>query len=126
MKRDTNLIVGILGVALAVGFFLPWIDGGGHFTLSGWFFVKSSYVAWHTRLALGLLPLAGAAMAVAGFTNSPTAPALGSITGLGVLGYMFFRLAWGFVKTTGFGLWIVLAAAVVAIIVGATRRKPAA
>ena len=122
MKGNKNLVLTVAGLAMVVGFFLPWIDVGGAFTVSGWDFVKSSHVAWHTRMVLLLLPIAGALLALAGLAGGAAAASLGVATGLGVFGYMFFRIAWGFIKTTGLGLWMVLGAAAVAVVFGLAAR----
>lgn len=123
-ERSATLM-GMCGLALVVGFFMPWLDLGGVASISGWDLVKSSHVAWTTRFMLALCPLGGAALALAGFGRSRSASGLSLGMGLGVLGYLFFKLAWGFIKTTGFGLWIVIAAAVVAVIAAADRKPRA-
>ena len=62
-------------------------------------------------------------------TKSPPGPgtrraALISLcTGLGILGYTIFKVAYAFAKVTGWGLWLILAAAVVAVILGVTTNR---
>jgi hypothetical protein len=121
MKRDMWL--GVLGAAIVFGFFLPWIDVGGHVKVSGWDFVREGSLAWHTRLLLAMCPIAGGALAVAGFTRARGAASAGIATGAAILGYVFYKLAWGFMKVTGIGLWMVLAAAALAIVVGLAARS---
>jgi hypothetical protein len=120
MKRDAWL--GVLGAAILFGFFLPWIDVGGAVKVSGWDFVREGSLAWHTRLLLALCPIAGGSLALAGFTRARTAASAGIATGAGILGYVLYKMAYGFIKLTGVGLWMVLAAAALALVVGLTAR----
>jgi hypothetical protein len=120
MKRDMWL--GVLGAAILFGFFLPWIDVGGAVTVSGWDFVREGSLAWHTRLLLALCPIAGGSLAVAGFTRARGAASAAIATGAAILGYVVYKMAYGFIKVTGVGLWMVLAAAALALVVGLTAR----
>jgi hypothetical protein len=120
MKRDMWL--GVLGAAILFGFFLPWIDVGGAVTVSGWDFVREGSLAWHTRLLLALCPIAGGSLAVAGFTRARGAASAAIVTGAAILGYVVYKMAYGFIKVTGVGLWMVLAAAALALVVGLTAR----
>ena len=120
MKRDMWL--GVLGAAIFLGFFLPWIDVGGAVKVSGWDFVREGSLAWHTRLLLALCPIAGAALAVSGFTHAHRAASLAIGTGVGILGYVVYKMAYGFIKLTGVGLWMILAAATVALVMGLASR----
>jgi hypothetical protein len=120
-KRDMWL--GVLGAAIVFGFFLPWIDVGGHVKVSGWDFVREGSLAWHTRLLLALCPLAGGSLAVAGFTRARGAVSAAIATGGGILGYVVYKMAYGFIKLTGVGLWMVLAAAALALLVGLTAKS---
>jgi len=120
-KRDMWL--GVLGAALVFGFFLPWIDVGGHVKVSGWDFVREGGFAWHTRLLLALCPIAGGALAVAGFTRARGAASAGIATGAGILGYVVYKMAYGFIKLTGVGLWMVLVGAALALVVGLMAKS---
>jgi hypothetical protein len=120
MKRDMWL--GVLGAAIFLGFFLPWIDVGGAVKVSGWDFVRDGHLAWHTRLLLILCPIAGATLAVSGFTRAPRAASFAVGTGAGILGYVLYKMAYGFIKLTGVGLWMILAAAAVALVMGLASR----
>jgi hypothetical protein len=112
------------GVALMVGFFLPWIDLGGFVRVSGFDAVWHGGAAWYTRGLLALLPFAGAALALAGLTGSRSAPLLGLGVGGGVLGYVLVKTVWSFVETTGWGMWLVLGGATVALVAGTLRARP--
>ena len=123
MTRDTNasLLLGLTGVAMVLGFFLPFLDVGAVATASGWDIVTSARFAWTTRLAVGALPIAGGVLALAGFAGAAEARKISFAVGATALGFMAFKLAWGFLKVTGVGLWLVIAAAAVALVVGAAR-----
>ena len=120
MKRDMWLSA--LGAAIVLGFFLPWIDVGGAVKVSGWDFVREGSLAWHTRLLLAMCPIAGLSLAISGFTRARGAANLAIATGIGIIGYVVYKMAYGFIKLTGVGLWMVLAAAAVALIVGLASR----
>jgi hypothetical protein len=45
------------------------------------------------------------------------------VTGLGVLGYTGFKVAYAFAKVTGWGLWLVLAAGAIALFLGLTANS---
>lgn len=119
-QRDTWLAV--VGAAIVFGFFLPWIDVGGAAKISGWDFVRQSGLAWHTRLLLAMCPIAGLSLAIAGFTRAKGAVNVALGTGAGILGYVVYKVGYGFIKVTGIGLWMVLAAAAIALVVGLTAR----
>ena len=120
MRKDAQLAVTLVGAAMVVGFFCPFIDIGA-VTVSGWDIVTSAKFGWTTRLALALLPLGGGALALAGLSGGE-ARRLSFGMGAGILGFLLFKLAWGFLKVSGFGLWMVIAAAIVALGMGIARR----
>lgn len=123
MNGERNsMLLGVTGLALVVGFFMPWIDVAGIGGVSGWDMVRSEQLSLITRAILALCPLGGAALALSAFGHSRRAGQLALGVGGGVLGYTFYKLAYGFIKVTGAGLWIVLAAGVVAVAVGLTAR----
>src|SRR5689334_9107728 len=113
MRKDGAMLMGLLGVAMVVGFFLNWLDLGAFGGISGYEFVKMKHgVAWTTKLFLVLLPLGGALLAFAGFSGSRSTPLIAMSMGIGILGYTLFKLAWNFIQASGIGLFIVLGAAV--------------
>lgn len=120
MQRDTAL--GILGGAIVVGFFMPWIDVGGHVQASGWELLRADGLGWAHRIALALCPVAGVALALAGLARLGSAAAIATATGAAILGYTVYDLARSFIHVTGTGLWIVLASAAIALVVGLSAR----
>jgi hypothetical protein len=125
MKKDIHFVMALTGAAMVVGFFLPFLDVGVA-GASGWDIVRSDAFAWTTRLAVACLPLGGAALALAGLTRSDGARKISWTMGAGILGFLFFKLAWGFFKVTGTGLWMVIGAATIALLVGLGSRKRSA
>ena len=115
--------MGVAGCALVFGFFMPWIDIAGFGGLSGWELVKEGGLSTSTRLILSLCPILGVALAVSAFSKSRAASTVSAAAGAAVLGYTVFKIAYAFVKITGWGLWIVLAAAVVALFIGLATRS---
>jgi hypothetical protein len=123
MQKDRKSTwMGIAGIALVVGFFMPWIDLGGLVSVSGWDLVRDSHISLGTRVIFALCPILGAALAFAAFGGSRNAAKVSIAAGLGVLGYTGFKIAYTFAKITGWGLWLVLAAGVVALIFGLAAR----
>jgi hypothetical protein len=123
-KRGQTALV-LSGLALVVGFFLPWVDVGGIFTVSGFSMVWRAEGAGTTRLLLGLVPLVGALLAVAGLTGSRKTTGIALAAGGGILGYFIYSFTRAFFATTGIGLWLVLAAASVALVAGLASKKSA-
>lgn len=123
MQKDRrNTWMGVAGIALVVGFFMPWIDLGGLVSVSGWDLVRDSHISLGTRAIFALCPVVGAALAIAAFGGSRSTATVSVAAGLGVLGYTGFKIAYTFAKITGWGLWLVLAAGVVALIFGLAAR----
>jgi hypothetical protein len=121
-NRGKTIMVGV-GIALVVGFFLPWIDLIPGHGVSGWDLVRSSQVSLITRMLFALCPLGGVAMIVAGLGGGRAASGVAMGTGGLILGYTAYKLGYFFIKVTGVGLWLILAAAIVALIAGLVYRK---
>ena len=120
----TQLWMGVAGLALVFGFFMPWIDILGLVNASGWDLVRDDHLGLGTRAVIGLCPVAGGALAFAAFNKSENAAWIALASGLGVLGYTGFKVAYAFTKITGWGLWLVLAAGGVSLVLGlATKRR---
>jgi hypothetical protein len=127
MNRKESLTPALCGAALLVGFFLPWLDVGGMISASGWDMFWGKGASWSTKLWLLGFPLAGIALIVTGLGgDARKAAGVAAASGGILIGWMLFRLAWGFFKTTGIGLWMVIAAAIVALIFGLATRGSAA
>jgi hypothetical protein len=122
VSRANWLLVGA-GAALVVGFFLPWLDLGRVIGMSGWDMVRSGHASTWTKVVLALVPLLGAGLAFAGLGGGKRAANAALVAGGAIVGYTTYKVAYGFFKTTGIGLWLVLTAAAVALIVGLVNRS---
>jgi hypothetical protein len=100
-----------------VGFFLPWFDSGG-LGISGWGMVRHLPLSFITKGLLVMCPIGGALLLLAAFVDGRAASGVGLAVGGGTLAYFGYK----FVSITGVGLWLVLAAAVVAVIWGLATR----
>jgi hypothetical protein len=116
------------GAALVAGFFLPWVDAGGSFSFSGFDLVLESHQGLFARIVVLMVPLLGASLVVAGLRGGKSAVTTALVTGGAILGYPTYKFIVGFIQTTGVGLWMVLGAAILALVVGLSARtkKPAA
>jgi hypothetical protein len=125
MSKRGQTGLALAGLALVVGFFLPWIDVGGVFTVSGFAMVWRGEGGGIGRFLLAMVPLVGVALACAGVLGSRKAAGIALAAGGGIFGYFLWTLARGFIATTGIGLWLVLGASVAALVFGLTAKKPA-
>lgn len=116
-RKSVNGVLVVTGIAAVVAFFLPFLDLGGIASASGWEILVADHVELSMRVALLALPLGGLALIGAGATQSDKARWVGVAFGLGVFGYLGFQMVRVFVATTGWGLWITLAAAATALTV---------
>jgi hypothetical protein len=126
-KKSGNIAVIGAGIALVVGFFLPWIDVGGVVGVSGWELFQTSEISLITRLVFLAAPIGGVALILAGLGGGRAASSAGIAVGSVVIGYTVYKVAYTFFKISGVGLWLVLGAGVLALIFGiATHQKKSA
>ena len=121
--NKSHSAVALVGVALIAGFFLPWISLGLLGGISGWDMVVHGDGEYLSRLALLGVPVLGGALLAAGLGKSRAAASLGVLGGVGILGYVAVKIAWGLLMGTGLGLWLVLGGAVAAIVIGARAQQ---
>lgn len=117
MKIEGRTMMGAAGGALLAGFFLPWIDlgMGGAAQASGLDMVTNGYGWSSARLVVLLVPIAGALLLAAAVKGVPALRKISLVTGLGFLAYGVVQTVRTFFAVTGFGLWLVIAAALVAL-----------
>jgi len=116
--------IAISGAGLIAGFFLPWISYGG-FHISAFEMATAPgafSIAPFATVMLCLMPVAGLAMLLSALANAKAMRAISVVTGLGILGYGGYRIASEFIAASGWGLWIVIGAAVAAIAVPLALR----
>lgn len=120
MKATTGrLLIGIAGLTLLVGFFLPWVDVGGmgfRMQASGYFAVRSSHAFGMIEAVMLAVPLGGIAMMVAAFKSARAARIVSLSCGLGLAGYSAYKIVSTFFAVTGWGLWLVIAAGAFAMV----------
>jgi hypothetical protein len=114
-KLDARSLMGLAGALMVVGFFLPWIDAGGMFGVSGLDMVRAGWGWSFARIMLLMVPVAGAILVAAAAMKSPQTKRISLGIGLGFVGYGLFKLVQAFFALSGFGLWITIAAAMLAI-----------
>lgn len=122
-RKTANVVLVGAGIASVVAFFLPFLDLGGLVSASGWEILVGDHVPWMTRIAMLALPLGGLGLIVAGASGSKNARLAGFGFGAGVYGYMGFQMVRLFFATTGWGLWLTLAAALVALVAALGSKK---
>jgi len=123
-KLDARTWMGLAGAMMVVGFFLPWVDAGGMFGVSGLDMVRAGWGWSFARIMLLLVPISGAVLVAAAATKSPHTKRISVGIGLGFLGYGVFKIVQAFFAFSGFGLWITIGAAVLAIAVPLLGRRP--
>jgi len=123
--KKTSIALVAAGLVLLVGFFLPWIHIGP-VAISGWDLVRSDQLTLFQKIVFSLCPIAGAGLALSALVGGRRTALVAVGAGVGVLGYTGYKIADAFFAITGLGLWLILAAAAVALIVGlagsVTRR----
>ena len=122
-RKTLNGVLVLVGIAAVVAFFLPFLDVGGLVQASGWDVLVGEGVPWTMRLALLGVPFGGVAMIASGATNYRGARWVGLGFGLSVFGYLGFQMVRLFIATTGWGLWITLAAAATAAVVAVVAKS---
>lgn len=122
-KSNADIPVTLVGAAVVIAFFLPFLDFGGVAVASGWDVVTAKFVPWSTQLVLVLLPVAGVALAVVGATGHRRARPLAFFFGMAVFGYLAYQLVRIFFAATGLGLWVTLAAAAAGLVLALRKRQ---
>jgi hypothetical protein len=109
------MVIGIAGLTLLAGFFLPWLSvssNGWSFSTSAYGIVRAGGSFGALQLLMIAVPLAGVAMFLSSLRSVRGARlvSLLSAVGLGALA------AYNIFSVTGWGLWIVVAAGFVALL----------
>jgi hypothetical protein len=118
-----NALVVVAGLALVVGFFLPWIDLGIGPRASGLDVVRHATDSGFFRWMVLAVPVLGLAMVLTGATGSRHARVVSLATGFVLVGYGVFKTVHTFFAVSGFGLWLVIAAGCAALVVPLLAAK---
>jgi hypothetical protein len=124
MTRTTaHVWLALVGATAVIAFFLPFFDVGGLFAVTGLEIVMNGDISWFTRTLVALVPVGGITIFGAAVTGSRKARPIAGLFGLGVLGYLTYQAIKIFVATTGLGMWLVIAAALAAIVICASSTR---
>jgi hypothetical protein len=127
----TRGLLGVSGLGLLIGFFLPWIRFGNMVVLSGFSLWASSgeavdVISGPRRMLLFMVPLAALALLACAFTGHRVSIWVALLSSIVLLGYGAFTLVRLFLETTGIGMWLVVFSALIAFgvgLVGYGRRQ---
>ena len=122
-----RVILGLAGLLLIVGFFLPWLklaDEGG--TVSGIDLVMANGEVARAlvgdgaqRWILLLIPGFGAALSAVGFMGIRYSGQISAGLGVLIVGYGMVTLVIFFFQRTDYGLWLILGGSFIAVTAGA-------
>ncbi len=115
-EKANRTAIGITGLVLLAGFFLPWIDLGFGLGVSGFTVVKNLGSSSLFHLMMLLVPFGGLAMAVCAAMGSKHTRLVSAVVGLSLVGYGIVKTVHAFFATTGLGLWLVIAASAAALL----------
>src|SRR5687767_10041644 len=121
--KASRTLIAVTGAALFLGFFLPWVDIGFGPTISGYTVARATNSASMLSLMFWLIPLGGLAMIVTALSGSKHARLVSVLVGLGLVGYATVKTVYAFFATTGFGLWVVIAASLGAVLIPLLQRR---
>ena len=130
-----RLMLGLCGLLMVAGFFMPWIQLGDLMVLSGLGLTTSggqaiALVSGAHRVLPMAVPAIGGLLIGGALLGHPSVLWLAVASGCLVLGYGLFTLVNFFLRTTGAGVWLVVAAALISLGIGllsiAARRAAGA
>lgn len=127
-----RVLIGATGLAMLVGFFLPWVrrqleEGDETVLLSGLSLLQQDSLAGTPSIAVIVVPVLGTALAAIAFTGFRYTAYVAIAVSVLLFGYAAYVLFQLFVAHTGMGLWITTGAAFLSLLFGAgtllwTRR----
>ncbi len=107
-------LLGFAGLALLVGFFLPWVrnppdQAEGAVTFDSGFSLAFSTtgIEGTPGIAVLIVPILGALLSAIAFMGLRYAAQTAVGVAVGILGYALYVLGSMFVQHTGYGLWVV-------------------
>lgn len=116
-------LLGFSGLGLLVGFFMPWVvllkaRGGSGFDLLTGRIELLELLFEPSRAMLLAIPLFGVGLIGGAVTGHRVALWAALFAGISLLGYGLYTLITVFLATTGVGMWIVVASALLALCLG--------
>ena len=126
-------LLGLAGLGMLVGFFMPWLTVGDMVTISGFDLLTGQgrlfeSMAGPGKLPLAFLPVSGALLVAGAVTGHRLTAWLGLGAGGCGLVYGLLALVRLFFRTTGPGMWTVVVSLLIAlgaglVALGARRRR---
>lgn len=124
-----RIILGLSGLLLLVGFFFPWLrlegsDGAANLVtgldvvMGGDAVVRALAGQDTQRYLLLLIPGFGVALTAVGFLGIRYSGQIAAVLGILIVGYGMVMMIIFFFQRTGFGLWMILGGAFIAILAG--------
>ncbi len=124
-----RIILGVAGLLLLIGFFFPWLrleaaDGqfnlvtGLDVVMAGDPVVRALVGQDTQRYLLLLIPVFGVALTAVGFLGIRFSGQISAVLGILIVGYGMVTFIIFFFQRTGFGLWMILGGAFIAILAG--------
>ncbi len=119
-----RVVLGVLGLVMLVGFFLPWlsvagpIEGAPLVAQSGLTLATSGDLVGTPAPLLFLVPALGAVLSAASFMGFRFAPQVAVGIALTLLGYALYVLLQMFVHHTELGLWLVSGGTFLVLLLG--------
>ena len=119
----------LAGLALGLGFFLPWLRLAGLASISGFGLMVTDgqaveMISGPHRLLLFAVPLFGVARVIGGITGHRIAAWLALAAGVIVVGDGLVTLVMLFLNTTGIGMWLVIGGSLMALVTGLLTVGP--
>ena len=119
----SRILLGLAGLGLLVGFFLPWIRLGNTLVLSGFSLSVSSgdavdVVSGPSSALLFVVPVSAVALMVCAYLGHRISVWVALLSSVILLGYGAFTVVRLFLQSTGAGMWLVVGCAMLSFAVG--------
>jgi hypothetical protein len=117
-----RVLLGVSGLAMLVGFFLPWLKVGTLLTISGFGLVFATgdvvnVISGASRFMLVVVPLLGFLLVLGALLGYRLTQWVALAGATAILGFGLARVLELFVTSTGLGMWLVIFSALSCLIV---------
>ncbi len=118
-----RVLLGAAGLGLVLGFFLPWVSIGGAAAISGLGLLVTQgelvdLITGPYRILLFAVPLLGSGLLVGALSGHRITVWLALAAGIAVLSGGLYTVIRLFLSSTGLGMWVVVASALISLAVG--------
>jgi hypothetical protein len=119
----SRVLLGIAGLGLLAGFFMPWLRFGDMVVLSGFSLSASSgdaveVISGRGRALLFMVPISALALMACAYTGHRISIWVALLSSAVLLAYGAFTIVRLFLASTGVGMWIVVGCALLAFAIG--------